>query len=161
MESTSSQSAREQLESLAAGRELALGRIFLPGRYVIGWAILMNACMLPLVLPIVLSDDWTLIVQSAFAAAMVALLLTQLNRQGVKRLNRQGVKRPRLRVEGAWILTLVCNVGLGSALALAIYARWKDDPWLGAAALLINFVGYLAAYGGQGFLVRRQLARLI
>ena len=152
MESTSAQSAREQLESLAAGRELALGRMFLPGRYVIGWAILMNACMLPLVLPIVLSDDWTLVVQGAFTAAMVALLLTQLN--------RQGVKRPRLRVEGAWILTLVCNVGLGSALALAIYARWKDDPWLGAAALLINFAGYLAAYGGQGFLVRRQLARL-
>lgn len=144
--------AQEQLESLAANRELALGRMFLPGRYVIGWAILMNACMLPLVLPIFLSDDWTLIVQGAFTAAMVALLLTQ------RRHHR--VKRPSLRVEGAWILTIVCNVGLGSALALAIYARWKDNPWLGAAALLINFAGYVAAYGGQGFLVRRQLARL-
>lgn len=153
MESQSAQgSAQEQLESLAASRELALGRMFLPRRYVIGWAILMNGCMLPLVLPIVLSDDWTLLIQGAFLVAMIALLLAQLG--------RQGVKRPRLRVQGAWILNVVCAVSLVSAFPMAIYARSKDDPWLGAAALLINSAGYLVAYGGLGFLLRRQLARL-
>jgi hypothetical protein len=43
---------------------------------------------------------------------------------------------------------------------VSIYARSQDDPWLGAAALLINFAGYLVVYGGMGFLVRRQAARL-
>ena len=152
MESESALSAREQLESLAASRELALGRIVLPWRYVIGWAVFMNACMLPVVLPIVLSDDWILLIQGAFLAAGVALL--------VKQKSRQRVKRPRLRVQGAWILSVVCAVSLGSALAVGIYARSKDDPWLGAAALVINFAGYLVVYGGFGFVLRRRFARL-
>jgi hypothetical protein len=147
-----SKSAQVQLEALAASRELALERMFVPRRYVIGWAILMNGCMLPVVLPIFLSEDWTLLIQAAFLVAMIALLLTQLS--------REGVKRPRVRVQGAWILSVICAVSLGSALAVAIYARSKDDPWLGAAALLINFAGYLVVYGGLGFLVRRQVARL-
>ena len=152
MENQSAQAAREQLESLATSRDLALGRILLPRRYVIGWAVLMNACMLPLVAPIFVSDDWTLLIQGVFFTASVALLLTQKS--------HRGLKRPLLRVQGAWILNVVCSVVLGSALAVGIYARSKDDPWLGAAALLINSAGYLVAYGGLGFLLRRQVARL-
>ena len=124
----------------------------LPWRYVVVWAVLMNGCMLSLVLPIVLSDGWTLLIQGAFLAAAVALLLIQKS--------HQGVKRPLLRVQGAWIVTVICAVGGGSALAVGIYARSKDDAWLGAAALLINFAALLVAYGGLGFLLRRQFARL-
>ena len=152
MESKSAQSAREQLDSLAASRELALGRLFLPWPYVIGWAVVMSGCALPVVLPIVLSDDWTMLVQGVYFAAALALLLTQMS--------REGVKRPRLRVQGAWIVSVACAVGLGSALAVGIYARSKDDPWLGAAALVINFAAYVVAFGGLGLLLRRRFARL-
>jgi hypothetical protein len=152
VENKSAPSAREQLESLAVSRELALGRILLPWRYVLAWAIVMNICMLPVVLPIVLSDGWTLLIQGAFLAAGAALLLAQTR--------HQAVKRPLLRIQGGWILTVVVGVGGGLALAVGIYARSNDDPWLGAAALLINFAVYLVAYGGPGFLLRRQSSRL-
>lgn len=152
MENKSAPSAREQLESLAASRELALTRMFLPWRYVVAWAVLMNGCMLSLVLPVVLSAGWTLLIQGAFFAAAVALFPVLKS--------HQGVKRPLLRVQGAWVVTAICVVGGGSALAVGIYARSKDDPWLGATALLINFAVLLVAYGGLGFLLRRQFARI-
>jgi hypothetical protein len=152
MESEPSQSAQERLDSLAASRELVLGRIALPWGYVIGGAIVGNACMIALVLPIVISEGWTLLVQSSFLAAGLGLLLR--NRAD------QRVKRPRLRLQGSWMLTVVTTIGLGSALAVGIYARSKDDPGLGAAALLINFAAYMVVYGGLGFLLRRQVARL-
>jgi hypothetical protein len=152
MESDSAQSAQERLDSLAASRELALGRIALPGGYVIGGAIVGNACMIALVLPIVISEGWTLLVQGSFLAAGAALILTHRA--------DQRVKRPKLRVQGAWMLSLVTTIGMGSALAVGIYARLKDDPRLGAVALLINFVAYLFVYGGLGLLLRRQFARL-
>lgn len=152
MESDSAPSAEEQLVSLAASRESALGRLLLPWRYVVGWAVVMNVCMLTVVLPIFLSDGWVLLIQAAFLAAAIALLR--------KQKSRQVIKRPLIRVQGGRILTVFTTVGLGSALAVGIYARSHDDPWLGAAALLINFVAYLIAYGGLGFLLRRQCARL-
>jgi hypothetical protein len=152
MENKSAQAAQEQLAILSASRELALERIVLPWWHVVGLAVAMNGCLLTVVLPIVLSDSWTLLIQGAFTAALLVLVLKQ---RGSK-----GVKRPRLRVQGAWVLTVICSVGFGAALAVAIYARTQEDPWLGGAALLINFASYLVVYGGLGFLLRRQFARL-
>ena len=152
MESDSAQAAQERLTSLAASRELALERIVLPWRYVIGFAVVANGCMLPVVLPIVLSDDWTMLIQGVLLAVGVALLLTQ------KR--RPGVKRPRLRVQGASVLTAVGAVGSIAALAVGTYARSEDNPWLGAAALSLNLAAYLVVYGAVGFLLRHRLARL-
>jgi hypothetical protein len=144
--------AQEQLDSLAACRELALARIALPWRHVVVAAVVTNGCMVSVVLPIVLSEGWTLLIQGAFLAPAIPLLLTQRR--------QQRVKRPRLRVQGAWVLSVVATVGLGSALAMAIYARSTDDPWLGAVALSMNFAACLVAYGGLSFLLRRQFARL-
>jgi hypothetical protein len=152
MESDSARSAQAHLEALAASRELALGRIVLPWRYVIAWAIVGNACLIALVLPVLVSEGWTLLAQGFFLAAGAALLLMQRS--------DQRVKRPRVHIQGAWILTVVCVIGLGSALALGIYARSTDDPRLAVASLLINFSSYLLVYGGGGFLLRRQFARL-
>ncbi len=152
MESDSARFAQEHLDTLAASRELAFGRIVLPWRYVIGWAIFGNACMIALVLPVLVSEGWTLLVQGLFLAAGAALLLLQRS--------DERVKRPKLRIQGAWILTVVSAIGMGSALAMGIYARSTDDPRLAVAALLINFSSYLVVYGGGGILLRRQFARL-
>ncbi len=152
MENESTATAREQLEALASSRELALERMVLPRWHVIGLAVAMNACLLTVVVPIVLSDGWTLLIQIVFTGALLALVLQQRK--------SPGVKRPLLRVDGAWIVTVVGSIGFASAFAMAIYARSQDDPWLGAAALVINFASYLAAYGGLGFLLRRQFAQL-
>ncbi|MFL6004045.1 MAG: hypothetical protein ACJ72P_14660 [Nocardioides sp.] len=152
MESDSTQAAQEQLTSLSASRELALERIVLPWRYVIGFAVVANGCLLPVVLPIVLSDDWTMPIQGALVAVGVVLLLT-LRR-------RPGVKHPRLRVQGASVLTAVGVVGSIGALAVGIYARSEDNPWLGAAALLINLAAWLVVYGAVGFLLRHRVARV-
>ena len=152
METNSGASARAQLDELAASREVALGRVVLPWRYVVGYAVAMNGCMFSAVLPIFMSENWTILVQAASLAALVALVVMQRR--------RQVVKRPLLRVRGAWILNVVCAVGFGSALAVAIYARSKDSAWLGVGALLINTVAWLAAYGGVGLLLRRQVNRV-
>lgn len=149
MESNTGESAQEQLAALAASRERAIGRILLPWRYVIGYAVVANQCLLSLVLPIVLSYGWTLLVQTAFLAASIALLVTQRR--------RQAVKRPMFRIQGAWVVNVIMHVGLGSALVVGILARAKGSPWLGATALLLNFAGFLVVYGGHGFLLRRQL----
>ena len=152
MESDSARSAQAHLDALAASRELAFGRIMLPWRYVIGWAIFGNACMIALVLPVLVSEGWTLLVQGLFLTAGVALLLLQRS--------EERVKRPKLHIQGAWILTTVSSVGMGSALVTGIYARTTNDPRLAVAALLINFCSYLVIYGGGGILLRRQFARL-
>lgn len=152
MESDSARSAQDQLDALVASRELALGRLVLAWRYLIAWAIVGNACMIALVLPVLVSQGWTLLVQGLFFAAGAALLRMQRS--------DQRVNRPRVHIQGAWILTAVCVVAGGSALAPGIYARSTDDPPLAVATLLINFVSYLVAYGGGGFLLRRQFARL-
>lgn len=155
MESKPPHSAREQLASLAASREMALGRILLPWRYVVGFAVVMNGALIGVVLPIFVSpDSWTpLIVQAAFLVAMLALLLAH------KR--RQVVRRPLLRVRGAQKVTAVSFLGGFAALAVGIYASITDNPWLGAAALLINFASYLVLYGGLRFLFQRQVAQLL
>ncbi len=152
MESDTARSAQEHLDSLAASRELALGRITLPWGYVIGGAVVGNGCMITLVLPIVISEGWTLLVQGAFLAAGAALLWTHRA--------DQRVKGPKLRLKGTQLLTVVTATGFVSALAVGIYARSKDDPLLGAVALLINFAAYLVVYGGVSFLLRREVARL-
>lgn len=152
MEKDATPTAQEQLDALASSHELAVERIVLPWRDVIALAVAMNACLLALVLPIILSDGWTLLIQAAFTAALVVLAL--------KHRQSQSMKRPLFRVHGSWIVTVFAAVGFGLALAVGIYARLHDDPWLGAAALLINTAADLAAFGGIGFLLRRQFARL-
>lgn len=155
MESNPTHSAQEQLDSLAASREQTLVRLVLPWRYVIGWAIFANAFILPTVLPIVLSDGWTVLIMCAFLAGGVVLLL----RTEKSQKSHQGVRRPKLRIKGDWILPVLFMSGMASAFALAIYASSKDNPWLGFAAVLINSAACLVVYGGVGFLLRRQFAR--
>jgi hypothetical protein len=152
MESNSGESARAQLEELASGREQALARITLPWPYVVGYAVLMNGCTFTVVLPIFMSEDWTMLVQAACLAGLIAMVKLQRR--------RHGVRRALLRVRGAWILNVVLGVSFVSALAVATYARVHDDAWLGIGALLINFVAWLAAYGGVGLLLRRQVNRV-
>lgn len=129
-----------------------LERIALPGRQAVAWAVVMNACMIALVAPIILSPGWSLLAQGVFATGVVVL--------AVKQAGTERVKRPKIHVPGAWVASVAGIAGLSAALALAVYARLHDNPWLAAADLVVNFAGYLVAYGGLGFLLRRQYARL-
>lgn len=151
MEGTDATTARAELERLSLKRQVALERMVMPWRYVIGWSVVMNGCMLAVVLPIVLSMGWTLLIQAVFLGAAIALF---------RRQQPLGVERAEYRVEGEWLLNALCVIGGGGALALGILARSQESALLGGAALLVNAAALLVAYGGHGFLIRRQLARL-
>jgi len=152
VESNSPPTAQEQLDALATGREQMLERIAMSARESVAYAVVMNACMVALVAPTFLSWGWTMLVQAACLVGMVVL--------AAKQGGRERVKWPKLRVPGARAVSALALLTLLAALVMGIYARTHDNPWLGAAALLVNFAGYLVIYGGMGFLLRRQYSRL-